>query len=132
MLLDFIVCDDVRQEVGNKVTIIGVYTDELQVQAPPAWPVVLPKFGIYLRTTPFGDFTPKSFEMRFLHEGKQIGMATGEMGSIDPTKSNTLVVVGSPFPLPGPGELRFQLSFRAGEQTREVPIERSLRVSVSP
>jgi hypothetical protein len=132
MLLDFIVCDDVRQEVGNKVTVVGVYSDEILIPAPPSWPVILPKLGVFLRIKPFEDFVPKNFEVRFLHDGKQIGLATGEVAGFDPDKSSTIVVVGSPFPLPGPGQLRFELSFTAGEQRREVPIDRSLGITVSP
>lgn len=36
-------CDDIRQEVGNKRSLIGVYTRDLFVQAIP---VTLPKLGI--------------------------------------------------------------------------------------
>ena len=41
-----IFCDDVRQEVGNKKSYIGVYTEELYV---PTLPTLLPKF--YMVTT---------------------------------------------------------------------------------
>ncbi|SRR6266700_2659485 len=37
-------CDDVRQEIGNKLSLMGVYVGELIV--PMAPPVVMPKFAI--------------------------------------------------------------------------------------
>jgi hypothetical protein len=39
-----IFCDDIRQEVGGKTSYIGVYQDNLIVNAE--FPIVLPKFGI--------------------------------------------------------------------------------------
>ena len=38
--LEVIYCDDVRQEVGNKQSLIGVYPGDLYLEALPA---VLPK-----------------------------------------------------------------------------------------
>jgi hypothetical protein len=32
-LLDFIVCDDIRNEVGNKHTLVGVYGDTIRISA---------------------------------------------------------------------------------------------------
>ena len=32
-LIDFIVCDDIRQELFGKITIVGVYSD-LQIALP--------------------------------------------------------------------------------------------------
>ena len=32
-IVDFIVCDDIRREIGGKNTIIGVY-DELNIRIP--------------------------------------------------------------------------------------------------
>lgn len=40
--VEAIYCDDIRQEVGNKISYIGVYAGELNVSAP----VVLPKLCI--------------------------------------------------------------------------------------
>jgi len=42
--LTVIYCDDIRPEVGNKVSLMGVYGSDLIV---PAFPVVLPKLCMY-------------------------------------------------------------------------------------
>ncbi|MES2614702.1 MAG: hypothetical protein V4591_04730 [Bdellovibrionota bacterium] len=51
-LLDFIVCDDIRLELGNKVTIVGVYGDVIMVEAKNisaiSWPIPL-KMAVYWR-----------------------------------------------------------------------------------
>lgn len=39
-------CDDIRHEVGGKVTLVGVYPDGTRVQCPPQGAVVLPKFCV--------------------------------------------------------------------------------------
>lgn len=40
-----IFCDDVRQEVGNKLTVVGMYTGDLLMHSP-TMPAVLPKFCV--------------------------------------------------------------------------------------
>ena len=44
--LEVIYCDDIRQEVGNKVSYMGVYSGELNV---PTAPVLLPKLCIAVK-----------------------------------------------------------------------------------
>lgn len=39
-------CDDIRHEVGGKLTLVGVYPDGAHVQCPPQGAVVLPKFCV--------------------------------------------------------------------------------------
>jgi hypothetical protein len=39
-------CDDIRREVDNKTSLIGVYGDELVLFTPP--PIVLPKLGFHI------------------------------------------------------------------------------------
>jgi len=41
-------CDDVRQEVGNKMSLMGIYGGDLRAQAQRDVPMVLPKLTIVL------------------------------------------------------------------------------------
>ena len=41
-----IFCEDIRAEIGGKITLVGIYTGELISQAP--FPLVLPKFGFWI------------------------------------------------------------------------------------
>ena len=43
-ITDFIICDDVRMEIGNKISIMGIYNDSIILSVPGAettWPVPL-------------------------------------------------------------------------------------------
>jgi hypothetical protein len=48
----FLICDDIRNELGNKQSLIGVYDDVINFSAPQAdigkWPKVI-RLGIYIK-----------------------------------------------------------------------------------
>jgi len=41
-----IFCEDIRAEIGGKITLVGIYTGELISQLP--FPLVLPKFALWI------------------------------------------------------------------------------------
>ena len=41
-----IICDDIRQEIGNKLTFVGVYQDQIIV---PAFPFTFPKLCFFIQ-----------------------------------------------------------------------------------
>jgi len=51
-LVDFIICDDIRTEINNKVSLIGVYDDAInfvtQEKAANFWPKGI-RLGIFIR-----------------------------------------------------------------------------------
>lgn len=55
-----IFCDDIREEVGNKLTLVGVYTDRMGVQTETL-PIAIPVFGLLARV-----FVPASFSFSSL------------------------------------------------------------------
>jgi hypothetical protein len=131
MLLDFLVCDDVRQERGDKLTLVGVYSDAIKLSPPPpSWPVILPKIGFFMRVA-LAPFVPERYSFKILHNWAVVAEVGDRVTVADPAKPITLVVVGSPFPVPGPGQLTFELSFSGGEDRREVRIERSVEISTT-
>jgi hypothetical protein len=42
-----IFCDDIRAEIGGKITFVGVYASEMEVHVP--FPFTMPKFGLWIR-----------------------------------------------------------------------------------
>jgi hypothetical protein len=56
-----IFCDDIRLEVGNKISLIGVYSGALIV---PEFPVVLPKLCIVVTVVTPHDEPPRSLAVR--------------------------------------------------------------------
>ena len=76
--IDVIYCDDIREEVGNKVSYMGIYAGELRV---PAAPVILGKLCIAVRIHAPIAQPIESLEVRVVKErmGVEIGevLATG-------------------------------------------------------
>ena len=90
-----ILCDDVRQEVGNKLSFIGVYSKELHI---PKTPFTFPKLCIYL-------FYEKvkggiSFNTKLIDpSGKKIGKEIDVDIPIDVKKPHDFGLIGSFAPL---------------------------------
>ena len=51
-LKDFVICDDIRTEINNKVSLIGVYNDALKFivseRAVNVWPKIM-RLGLFIR-----------------------------------------------------------------------------------
>src|ERR1700685_3740105 len=65
-------CDDVRQELGDKRTFVGVYGPELHV---PAFPALIPKFYVVTTLICYYRCLPKNLIVRLTLDGQQIGGA---------------------------------------------------------
>jgi hypothetical protein len=132
VLLDFVVCDDVRHEVGNKLTLVGAYQADIKFTGTPTWPVAMSKLAFFIRVRPIEGFTPQSYEVRFILNGQQLGSTAGSLTQgVDTSKPITIVVVGSPFVLPHPGTLAVEMDLRSGADVRPIPIDRTINVSVA-
>lgn len=42
-------CDDVRFELGGKMSVAGIYQADMVFPAEQSFPIILPKFGIFLK-----------------------------------------------------------------------------------
>jgi hypothetical protein len=65
-----IFCDDIRQELGNKVSLSGVYGGEMLFPAETAFPIALPKLGVAISWSealdcPYDELTFKLGMRRF-------------------------------------------------------------------
>lgn len=58
-VLDLIFCDDVRNEVGNKFTLCGIYQQKIFVSPNATWPVLFPKFCVVAKIQTNGEFSIK-------------------------------------------------------------------------
>lgn len=63
--LQSIFCDDIRHEIGGKLSYIGVYTSKLLV---PAFPVVVPKLCVAISAVTLVDRPFKKFSIRILKD----------------------------------------------------------------
>ena len=59
--LSTVYCDDIRQEVGGKLSLMGVYNGVMYV---PQFPATLPKLWILATYVVSRDDSPKSLKMR--------------------------------------------------------------------
>jgi hypothetical protein len=66
--VEVIYCDDIRQEVGNKFSFMGIYTTELTVPSP----VVLPKLCIAVKVATDKDDPFESLEVRIVKGDDEI------------------------------------------------------------
>jgi len=117
-LIDFIVCDDVRIEMGNKLSIMGVYNDTLTLASPSGsdlpWPLAL-RLGIYSRFILSGnDQAPDHFRLTIRHETNEIAGGEGILMIQDPTKPFALALPLPQLAIPGPGYLHFQIALSKG------------------
>lgn len=114
-------CDDIRQEVGGKITLVGIYTGKCLLQSIPG---VLPKLCLSLSMA-----APKADPFRFIQVSavfagievmkmelneSQINGILAANPSIDPKerKVMTLTLMGviSPFPVPSAGRLKITVT----------------------
>jgi hypothetical protein len=107
-LLDFIIADDVRQELGNKTSIMGVYGEEIILSPPPpSWPIPL-RIAVYIRVSPENaDVMPDKFSLQISQSGNKIAHMRGNIAVAEKGKSFVVPLVIFPLPIPGPGLIQF-------------------------
>jgi hypothetical protein len=67
--LSTIYCDDIRQEVGSKLSLMGVYNVVMYV---PQFPATLPKLWIMATYVVAQDEPPKSLKLRVLKNNEPL------------------------------------------------------------
>ena len=135
-LIDFIVCDDIRQEVGGKVTLVGVYEDRIMINAPSPeavrWPVQL-KLGFFIRL--FNDETAPDmdgFDLQVRCNSKIICRLSGPLQITPQQGLMNLFFVNSAIRFPTEGRLSVALIFKkAQDVVHEIKPDLSIRVAVA-
>lgn len=121
--LTAIFCDDIRQEVGSKLSFMGCYHGELIV---PMSPVALPKLCLYATIWTPKDMPFKSLMLRVVQDDdKELARleipeeSLAEISLIlDETatrKSISTAIVFSPFAIEKPTSLRLMATTEEGE-----------------
>lgn len=121
-------CDDIRQEQGGKLTLVGVYSSALLVSSFPA---VLPKLCLVLNVITPASQPFKKLKLRIFRdtetlaegdvpaEGLSSAAATSFNGvtidDADRLHSVMAQFVFSPLKLDGPGRIRVRIETEAGE-----------------
>lgn len=76
-------CDDIREEVGGKSTLVGCYTGELVHQAE--YPLTLPKLGLFAQLLVPPDKMPQVFELSvdFVPTGQTLINMSNDLAGLD-------------------------------------------------
>jgi hypothetical protein len=134
-LLDFVISEDIRFEVGNKVSLMGVLNDQiiLTPQSPDGfkWPIAT-KAGFFAKFQfSKDDMIIDGIELKLLHNEKELGNLSVTAKLQDPNFPVLLPLIANPILLPGPGVMSFRFLMRKGSQViKEIDTERTIKISV--
>jgi len=114
----FIICDDIREEVGNKMSFMGVYGPDIFV---PSFPFVFPLLcmAIYYSNTKSGD----SFSIKFKHpNGRIIGKAiSGTVPGKDHKNLKfTMLAKFAPLKIEKEGLCKLEIAFNNDNKTKQI------------
>jgi hypothetical protein len=120
-----IFCDDIRQEVGNKSTYIGIYKSALIVEGP--LPAILPKLGVVLfwSQTLDEELLPVELEVivpgysepvqRHIFDPRQVAVTSSSLTPEERVLYMEFPVLFSPIELKQAGDIRV-VAIRAGKR----------------
>lgn len=130
-LLDFILCDSIRQEVSNKLTLVGIYNDQLVIQIkkdqPFNWPAAINLFA-YIRFLPqSSDPEFNSFSFALDNGTENVSIAKGEVS----LEGNKPFIINLQFALPikGPGPILAKIKFLRND-TPVIELEPEIPITV--
>lgn len=131
---DFIVAEDIRTEVGNKHSLIGVLADDFAFG--PALPPAAMKLGFFLRLelAP-ADPDAFAFEFRVAMDGQDLVAFNGSGGKTPGAGLLALPLVANLLPFPGSGMLTFKLRVTeqpSGKPLLETTELRAVKVTLVP
>jgi len=112
---DFIICDDVRQEVGNKFSLMGIYDEDIKIQTQKpeslVWPLPI-NLAIFCRVTHESvDGSVDSFEFMAVQNNMEVAKIQGGVVLQSTEKAFPITVKMPGFPLLGEGTLKFRIKF---------------------
>lgn len=122
-LIDFIICDDIRFEIGDKHTLVGLYGDINFTQKKghkPVLPAVI-KLGIFIRCmVDEKSVLPDAFILKIEHEKKgEIAKLEGKLQIPKTVKYVNLATVNN-YIIPEIGKIIFKLHFLKEKNVIEV------------
>lgn len=109
---DFLFCDDIRQEVGNKNSLMGIYGEDINFSGPqPGVPVVWPinkPIGLFIRVMIEEGDDFNAVQMKLGMDGYDSPFPNLTL-NMDASKLDKRIVNIAtriePLPIPGPGKL---------------------------
>ena len=121
--VDTILCEDIREEVGQKLTLVGVFSREILLTTPPA--PVIPSIAFVQRWEFSREELQNSPRVRFRLTGPEgfpaievpeQGIARPALSHFEPTVNFNLRI--TPFPTQHRGEYQLRTFFQNREEYR--------------
>jgi len=115
-LLNFIICDDIRNELGNKHSLMGIYDDYIEFQVTPDSQNIWPKFlriGIYAKVKTEDNEEVSKFKIRVKYNEKETVLLDRilTLPKIKTSKKINIAFVHSAFKFENSGNITFFLDF---------------------
>jgi len=116
-LKSIVVCDDVRQEIGNKLTLVGAYNEAIVFPAGEGG-LGLPKLAVVFVVSGLRGVAQIDYR-HFLHfgDGPLLEPTMTPIQRPPAQDEQNFVLLESPLVLPGPGRLRAVLDVRVEGET---------------
>ena len=114
-LLNFLICEDIRNEVGNKNTLVGVMDDKLIFNVTPdnknIWPKRM-KLGFFMQID-LEDNIPKSFTFKRIDDEEEQIIGNNNIRVPEKQMQNkiTIAIVHSNFTFKKVGKISFKIEF---------------------
>ena len=118
-MLNFVVCDDIRNEMGGKHSIMGVYGNSIEFAVTPEkkdqWPKTM-RTGFFITIQPEDSDREKNlkyFSLKMDYNGKVEEIAQGGINfkDIPPSRIVNLAILHNNFSFKEPGKIKFSLDF---------------------
>ena len=117
-IADFLIADDIRFEMGSKISIIGVFDESIEINNALVLPYPL-RVGFFVRVLLEESHVPDEFELELKFDGKVLGEIKGTIGRVKEGIGNnlTIPIPSNLIPISGSGELTttFRLLNRGNE-----------------
>lgn len=127
-----IVCDDIREELGGKLTLAGVYSNSLLLDRSIAFPALMKSLCLFVRVSlEDRDPAPDRLTVRGSFNGEQVLEHGGTLNVGNRGEPVTVRLAFVPFTLRGFGELTFEFTFSSGANAIYVFAEK-LTIAANP
>jgi len=126
---DFIICEDIRLEVGGKSSLMGVLGDNLNFhgQGINDWPKNI-TIAIFLRVD-VGEDRPSKFKIEAVLNGDQVALIEDDLTIPEKTKIISIPIIFRTLPIKETGTLDFLFEMLSDE-TLLIEESRSLTINV--
>ena len=103
-----ILCDDTRQEIGNKISLIGIYSNNIIINRVP---FVLPKICLYVMLTKITKPIPKFDVAVIIPQTDPIKLSLPEPSDQTVGTDINLGILISPLRIKSAGNARIEIRF---------------------